>query len=170
MSTKSKRTATRRRRARRPKAGRPRVLPRPGTAAERTQGVHPRDHASSRPSNRVPRPNASGGITRERHRNVAPKARNMNIIDFLTYVVSSPLTSFTFVMILYASAILVAAIALVIAVVASHVHIGVTVPFTKDGLTVGFTSAGTVIVAATAWAIRKGRRAVSQREKDEIHE
>jgi ABC-type nickel/cobalt efflux system permease component RcnA len=94
----------------------------------------------------------------------------MNVIDFLTYVVSSPLTSFTFVMILYASAILVAAIALIIAVVASHVHIGVTIPFTKAGLTIGLTSAGTVIVAATARAIRKGRRAASQRRDDETRE
>jgi hypothetical protein len=94
----------------------------------------------------------------------------MSVIDFLTYVVSSPLTSFTFVMILFASAILVATITVAIAVAASHVHIGTIVPFTKDGLTVGLTSAGTVIVAATAWAIRRGRRAGLPRGDDETQE
>jgi uncharacterized RDD family membrane protein YckC len=82
----------------------------------------------------------------------------MNTIDLLAYVLSSPLTSFLFVMILFVSALLVASITVGIAIVASHVHIGTTSLFTKDGLTVGLTSAGTVIVAATAWVIRKGRR------------
>jgi hypothetical protein len=169
MSTSGKRAARKRRGARRLQASRSRALPRAGMAAERAKGTRPQKQSKSRPSNRVPAANAGRDTARDRHRNLAPKARNMNVIDFLTYVVSSPLTSFIFVMILYASAILVAAIALAIAVVASHVHIGVTVPFTNAGLTVGLTSAGTVIVAATAWAIRKGRRA-ALRQEDETRE
>jgi hypothetical protein len=169
MSTRGKRTAKKRRGARRLKASRPRVLPRPDMTTERAKVAGPQTQDSRLPSDHVPGPNASRDTQRERHRNVAPQARNMNVIDFLTYVASSPLTSFTFVMILFASAILVTTVVLAIAVVASHIHIGVTTPFTNAGLTVGLTSAGTVIVATTAWVIRKGRRAVS-REDDQTRQ
>ena len=184
MSTKGKRTARKRRRGRRPKPGRPLVLPRPrvaaeaseptrsqeGAPAETAQMAQLHDEALPTPANRVPGPRASRDIERERHRNVEPLRRNMTVIDFLVYVVSSPVTSMTFVMILFASAILVGTTVTVVAIVASHVHIGVTGPITKDGLTVGLTSAGTVIVAAIALARRRGRRGSSRRQDDDTKE
>lgn len=144
--------------------------PRDGVAVEISQMDQPRDKAPPTSANHVPVPRADRDIERERHRNVEPRRRNMTVIDFLVYVVSSPVTSMTFIMILFASAILVGVIVMAIAVIASHAHIGGTTPFTKDGLTVGLTSVGTVVVTAIALVKRKGRRTASQREDDDNQE
>jgi len=106
---------------------------------------------------RASRPN----VGREVHRNVPPRARHMSFIDFLTYVVSSRHLSLNFVMILFASAVFMAALVLGISAVFSHVHTGFTADFTSAGVTVGLTSAGAVAVVATAgsWVANRRRRA-----------
>jgi hypothetical protein len=98
---------------------------------------------------------ALGGrnVEREDYRHVEPRARQMNGIDFSTFVVASRYHTVNLVMILLASAILVAAFALGIFFIDSY---------TNPGFTVGLTSAGTVAVSVAAARRRLQARRESQ--------
>ena len=81
---------------------------------------------------------------------IEPLPRQMNGIDLATYVVSSRSLTINLIMILFASAALVAALALGALAVSSHA---------SPGFTVVLTSAGTVFVTAGARAAKRRRQA-----------
>lgn len=116
------------------------------------------------PSTRVNVPSGNPGTSHHRvaadHVPVRPQARQMNGIDFGTYVVSSRYVTVNLVMILVASAVLVAALTLGFLIVDSHATLG---------FTVGLTSAGTVLVTAITrrWAAGKRRKGEHHRERDD---
>jgi len=124
--------------------------PRPG--AYDLQGADTKPVFVDAPEVRIP-----SGVTldaREDERrpgrlNLEPQARKMDTIDFSTFVVSSRYVTLNLVMILLASAVLVAAFSLGILAIDSHA---------RPGFTVGITSATTVLVTVAA-----GSRAVKRR-------
>jgi hypothetical protein len=159
VSSRTRATAKKRRRkAKRLAAGHPQPLPGNGVRPEKTLAV-------PRPPSEAPPTGPKGGTKasrkrkpQNRRRGVSPRARHMNGIDFLTYVVSSNGPCFRFAIILITSAILVAAISLGFAVAASHARFGAATLINSPGVTVGLTSAGTVAITAIAWIARRRHR------------
>ena len=94
---------------------------------------------------------------RENHPYVEPRSREMDGIDLSTYVLSSRYVTLNFVMILLASAVLVAAIAFGFLIVGSHAN---------PGFVVTLTSAGTVAVTGAARAAKKRRQARQKLRRD----
>jgi hypothetical protein len=99
-------------------------------------------------------------LERGKHSPIEPRARHMSGIDFSAYVVSSRYVTLNLIMILLASAVLVAAFLLGILAVDTHAN---------PGFTVGLTSAGTVAVTALAGAktIKKRRQTRQKLQSDD---